>query len=516
MIGPPLHPDTDTDCMNDSFHGHIRTPLPPVLLPKKYTFINHVCLHTCYKKEHRDISVCEATCRLANAYYSRLTARHTKLRELAQLEAHAQLGRMETLRPECRGNWGSSDVHYNCVRANAICRAPQLLNRSRHQTDELMINNYTVDEKYRYYSIINCTSAGVRLAGVLAQFCLIAKRNVQSPGHVHAVSDDGLRFWHPRGQKAVLARGVPMMAHMAHNLAVLRLGVADYLLVGGLQDWGLGPKAKLPPFDSWHGLPAPREDPKSGVLLWRTQWPPTLSNRSRSWNWWPAEPEVIIHGSNPRGCIDRRPAYTGNAGCEFDGRLSLVRLHRAAARDASLGDLTNGQPFRLYARANLHQHEPVGGRAVQTTMSHNLRTWSPWEPVTIKGLPAETVDIYFFLVQANPVKRGSLLALFPVSQPPNACVAMAFSSNRDGVNFSQPVNLVSAKLGWRTADERGRGPIEYRATAHPVAGVFVRGDDVFLYLHFGVLGTDMEQQDTPTKVERYVMSREELVRLSGP
>jgi len=35
-------------------------------------------------------------------------------------------------------------------------------------------------------------------------------------------------------------------------------------------------------------------------------------------------------------------------------------------------------------------------------------------------------------------------------------------------------------------------------------------------LHFGVLGTDMEQQDTPTKVERYVMSREELVRLSGP
>ena len=67
--------------------------------------------------------------------------------------------------------------------------------------------------------------------------------------------------------------------------------------------------------------------------------------------------------------------------------------------------------------------------------------------MTIKGLPAETVDIYFFLVQANPVKRGSLLALFPVSQPPNACVAMAFSSNRDGVNFSQPVNLVSAKLG---------------------------------------------------------------------
>jgi hypothetical protein len=107
-------------CMNDSLHRHIRTPLPPVLLPKKYTFINHVCLHTCYKKEHRDISVCEATCRLANAYYSRLTARHTKLRELAQLEAHAQLGRMETLRPECRGNWGSSDVHYNCVRANAI------------------------------------------------------------------------------------------------------------------------------------------------------------------------------------------------------------------------------------------------------------------------------------------------------------------------------------------------------------------------------------------------------------
>eukprot|EP00966_Prymnesium_polylepis_P115789 2676518-Prymnesium_polylepis.1 len=83
--------------------------------------------------------------------------------------------------------------------------------------------------------------------------------------------------------------------------------------------------------------------------------------RGKGWEWssvdWDA-PHVVLSGQDPGGCVDRRPEHTGydsrkwrratpggskvrtrNPGCEFDGRLSLVRL-----ADRS---------FRLYARSNL-------------------------------------------------------------------------------------------------------------------------------------------------------------------
>jgi hypothetical protein len=123
-------------------------------------------------------------------------------------------------------------------------------------------------------------------------------------------------------------------------------------------------------------------------------------------------------------------------------------------------------------------------------------------------------DIYFFLVQVNPASPDTLVALFPLSQPPNACIAMAFSAASDGVTWSKPINLLSAKLGWRTSDERGRGPIEWRSTAHPVAGMFVRNETVYLYVHEAVLGTDMEAPAHPTRIERFVMPRQELEMLT--
>ena len=133
--------------------------------------------------------------------------------------------------------------------------------------------------------------------------------------------------------------------------------------------------------------------------------------------------------------------------------------------------------------------------------------------MSIRGLPVDSADIYFFLVQPNPVDQHSLIALFPLSQPPDACIAMAVSS--DGVTFSKPVNLKGVKLGWRTSDERGRGPIEWRSTAHPVSGIFLRSDKIWIYIHEAVVGTDMEEQaGNPTRVERYMMPKEEFESLT--
>ena len=177
----------------------------------------------------------------------------------------------------------------------------------------------------------------------------------------------------------------------------------------------------------------------------------------------------------------------------------------------------NGGAFRLFARANLHEQAPVGGRAVQTTRSddQDLRRWSAWEPVRFRGLHVDTADIYFFLVAANPVDERSLLALFPLSQPPHACIAMAFSSAKDGVTWSRPINLLNAKLGWRTTDERGLGFLEFRSTAHPAAGVFLRNEHVHFYIHEAVLGTFMEAPETPTRLTRFTMTKQELEQLTA-
>ena len=51
-----------------------------------------------------------------------------------------------------------------------------------------------------------------------------------------------------------------------------------------------------------------------------------------------------------------------------------------------------------------------------------------------------------------------LLALLPLSQPPDACVAISFSL--DGRHFSSPVNLRGSDLGWRTSEASGLGELE--------------------------------------------------------
>merc|ERR1711924_116396 len=141
----------------------------------------------------------------------------------------------------------------------------------------------------------------------------------------------------------------------------------------------------------------------------------------------------------------------------------------------------------------------------------------PWAPVFFLGLPADEADIYFFLVARNPVDAKSLIALFPLSQPPDACIAMAFSV--DGITFSRPHMLHRSSLGWRTSEADGSGPIEWRVEDHPVAGSFLVGgtspesDQVHFYVHHGVHGTSFADQSR-SYVARYAMAAQELRRLT--
>ena len=159
-------------------------------------------------------------------------------------------------------------------------------------------------------------------------------------------------------------------------------------------------------------------------------------------------------------------------------------------------------------------HSRVGGRYVQTTYSSAVeRGWAPWELIRIQSLPAETVDLYFFVVQQNPVDKNTLLALFPVSQPPHACIGLAFS--RDGVNFSSPVHLRHARGGWRTHNSNGTGAIEWRSEDHPASGVIQRGGEVWFYVHVAVKGTSMrESAGEESVLVRHRMRVERLLELT--
>ena len=151
---------------------------------------------------------------------------------------------------------------------------------------------------------------------------------------------------------------------------------------------------------------------------------------------------------------------------------------------------------------------------MQTSWSLRLEQgWTPWELIQIHGLPHTAVDLYFFAVEVNPVDPTTLLALFPISQPPHACIGLSFS--RDGVAFSRPVSLRLARGGWRTSNANGTGSIEWRSEDHPAAGVIVRNDSVWFYIHVAVVGTSLRAgMRNESALVRHRMQRSTLVELT--
>jgi hypothetical protein len=145
---------------------------------------------------------------------------------------------------------------------------------------------------------------------------------------------------------------------------------------------------------------------------------------------------------------------------------------------------------------------------VQTTSTPTLgRNWTRWRPVILSGVDPVRVDLYFFAVQTNPVDPQMLMALFPLSEPPWACIAAAFSL--DGITFSAPINLYNSRVGFREhtlkssldrfLDSKLRPGFAARAEDHPVAGIVAdprpSGDAFLIYIHHGVRGTSYRDDE---------------------
>ena len=354
----------------------------------------------------------------------------------------------------------------------------------------------TVGSAARYYSAFHC---GNNISS--REICLTAK---QAAGRgvlglrPYRTANTKSMAWH-KASSLLMAMNLTE-DQFAHNMAILRLrNSTELVMVGGLQGFTSDRDCRaesrrasikalltrLGQSPRQYCLTMDQEGEQAGISGIRM-------TRGHGWPWSPtawSPPRVVITGSDPPGCIDRRPDQTGwprLTACEFDGRLSLVQ-HRGS--------------FHLYARANLRYRQVVGGRYVQKTASKNLEpgSWMKWEPIRILGVLPAAVDIYFFAAQTNPVDQESLLATFPMNAPPQACIALSFS--QDGVTWSRPISLLRAASAFRTARRSGSAEsgeeLEFRSSDHPAAGVLHDPFDqslIHIYVQHAVRGVSMRQK----------------------
>lgn len=401
------------------------------------------------------------------------------------------------------------------VSAASVCSKPALL---RGQPGTVVTP--TVNKVWRYYTAFACGE------GEAPRVCLSFKKMGGAAVLGGMASSDGVTF----GNRTDLLR-LPepwREEHFTHNLALLPLGRGEYAMLGGKQGFvsnstcrqalrasfraellsgklGAAPLARAEArvaclqMDSRGATGDPAAAPyASGIRLSRGHGLPWSS-----WSW--STPRTVITGTSPAGCVDRRPRQTGYPrlqACEFDGRLSAV---------------ARGGEYLLYARANLKFGAVSGGRNVQVTSSSRLDGgWAPWKPVSIAGMEGAEVDLYFFAVQPNPLGEAGLgyLALFPLTEPPLACIAFAVSL--DGVHFSHPVNLRESIFGVRNNDEAGRSRseaamLEWRGEDHPVAGAVRVSGRVLFYVHHAVKGTTI-RKGAVAHVSVYSLTEAELRR----
>jgi len=399
-------------------------------------------------------------------------------------------------------------------REPAICRSPLL------RGPPAAILNQTRGQPWRYYSAFRCARPG---CSTLIDVCLSFKDGVLG----HRIK--GLCF--KRGRRLRWASPIDLIRFrwdermLSHNHAILQLPNKTWMVAGGMESFATNVSCRRKHRFSRSRCLAQVERTDDILPVGpRTQATGPLAavegmriTTGAGWAWsataWDA-PRVSLRGSDPPGCVDRRPEFTGfpwHTACEFDGRFSLVR----APIDGS---------FRLYARSNLKYGALTGGRYVQTTRTHALAngSWERWTPVQLLGVNPAALDLYFFAVQINPVHPSTFMALMPVAEPPWACIAIAFS--RDGVRFSRPLNLRDAPLAFRKHsahsiyDSHAR-KYSARSEDHPVANMVFdprgsddpnRGEHLLLYIHHAVKG--ITYRDVDPYVAAYRVRARDLLR----
>ncbi|KAL1529905.1 hypothetical protein AB1Y20_000833 [Prymnesium parvum] len=360
---------------------------------------------------------------------------------------------------------------------------------------------------YRYLSLFSCTSSD-DVSREISEYG-------RGGGTVLALSSsDGVRFARPftimgassagetpgdgalvstlaesslRTVELVYMPWLPGVDGMTHNLAgPVHVGEGHTVMMGGVGAFYTSAQRELVTFKRLRKKQRNPIVPSRTAGIFLTSGPGYTFDPT-TW----ARPSLAISAAHA-GCVDQRLrtgyGFPFGGGCQYDGRLSLVQ---------------HQDTFLLYARANLRECSPRGGRFVTVARSPDLSTWGPMEPISIEGYDEHTGDIYFFAVQTNPLDERKLLALFPLSLPPRGCIAMSMSN--DGVHWSPSIKLVDSTAVLGTG----------RTQDHPIAGgVRLRNGTVYFYVQKMVPGIGAPIGSRRTRIVRYSLPAAELSRLT--
>ena len=204
-----------------------------------------------------------------------------------------------------------------------------------------------------------------------------------------------------------------------------------------------------------------------------------------------------MDGRHP-GCVEARKGFEGK--CEFDGRFSLARRRITAAT----GEGVDEYEWFLYARANVVRGTAgvAGGRHVQVTRASSpYGPWASFQLISFEGYQmSPSQNIYFAVVNGNPVAPHTLLGLFPYYSEATRDAYIGIALTCDGWHFSSMYPLLGSRVNYLSYNAP-------RIQDHPVDG-FVTGPDgmVYVYLHEKVPGIASHY----SKIARYELSSEGL------
>ena len=301
---------------------------------------------------------------------------------------------------------------------------------------------------WRYFTVRPCSPTAIDARG---NVCLFFKDGVIEAFVGGLTSTDGLSFPPLSDVGLVLPRRW-RHASMTHNLAIA-IDNGDFLLVGGL--FNPQSEAGVHANDGvWIARASSWQFRENDTELGANH---ALHAGGQNGHW--RDVRLLLTGKHP-GCTERRdPAVAPLAYphvCEFDGRFSLVRFR---------------ERYLLYGRANPGLH---GERYVQVTGSTDLRNWSAFELIDVRGYHHSQGDMYFFSVQVNPLDPHTLVALVPLVHRLRGCLGL--TASRDGLHWSEITPLIRCDVyGERTAH-------------HPVDGILVSGEHIDIYIHQNVPG----------------------------
>ena len=181
-----------------------------------------------------------------------------------------------------------------------------------------------------------------------------------------------------------------------------------------------------------------------------------------------------------KNCRDLRSfSYLApNNECEFDGRLSVMKLNTS---------------FFMYVRYNAFRS---AGRFVSYTKSTDLQNWGQFKPIKIARVPMKPANEIYTFYAFRDENHKHALSLYPLILDGRAIIAL--SCSYDGHSWSKPFTLLKSKI------------IYGRVETHPVHGTWSDQTYLYILLQHNVPGVVPNKLNRKYQIKQYRILHETI------